>query len=152
MSKSAHLIVVGKYKDERLSSLENEYLARLNQYPLKVHETKARADDYLFEAKEVIKKIQDISSQAKIIGLMENGIERDSVGFSQWFFNQLHTHNTVIFIISGAMGPHPDLQKQFHETLSLSKMTYAHKLARLVFIEQYYRGVTIKLGHPYHNS
>jgi len=34
--------------------------------------------------------------------------------------------------------------------LCLSKMTLAHRLARLVLVEQLYRAMTILRGEPYH--
>ena len=34
--------------------------------------------------------------------------------------------------------------------ISLSKMTIAHQLVRIVFWEQLYRAATLITGHPYH--
>ena len=37
-------------------------------------------------------------------------------------------------------------------TISLSKLTLPHEIARLVIIEQLYRAVTIIKNHPYHHE
>jgi hypothetical protein len=34
--------------------------------------------------------------------------------------------------------------------ISLSRLTYAHKIAKVVLFEQIYRGLCIKNNHPYH--
>jgi len=36
--------------------------------------------------------------------------------------------------------------------LSFGKMILAHELARIVLLEQIYRGFTILKGHPYHTG
>jgi len=57
----------------------------------------------------------------------------------------------LIFVICGAEGPSQSLLDASNAKLSLSKLTYPHKLARLIFVEQFYRAMTINDGHPYHN-
>jgi len=44
------------------------------------------------------------------------------------------------------------LQQRCDETIRLSDMTLPHELARLVLLEQIYRGNTILKGEPYHKG
>lgn len=58
----------------------------------------------------------------------------------------------VTFAIGGADG-HGDAARVAADwTLSLGPMTLPHLLARAILLEQVYRAVTIRLGHPYHRA
>lgn len=153
MSKTVHLIVVGKLKDKHLEAIEANYLQRIRSPELKIHEVKAKAESKSLEANEVIKKIQDLSkdSPCNIIALSEFGKEYDSVEFSKKIFNLVEQNNKLIFIIAGAEGFSQELLSMAQDKISLSKMTFPHKIARILFIEQFYRAITIKNNHPYHN-
>src|SRR5690606_12513729 len=104
--KEAHLIVVGKLKDKNLEAAEKNYLDRLKQNPLIIHEVKARAENKEAEASAILKKISEIApSGAHLVALAEKGKEFDSVGFSQWLFNHLEYNQLkLIFVIAGAEG------------------------------------------------
>lgn len=154
MSKTVHLIVVGKLKDRNLEQIEKDYLVRIKNPELEVHEVKARAEDKNAEGQEVLKKIKDITkdSATHIIALCEDGKERDSVGFSNWLFQRLEESNKkLIFVIAGAEGHSDEFMAQVADKVSLSRLTFPHKIARILFIEQLYRAITIKNKHPYHN-
>ena len=153
MSKTVHLIVVGKLKDKHLEAIEANYMQRIKSPGLKLHEVKAKAESKNAEASEVIKKIQEISkdSQVHIVALSEFGKEYDSVSFSQKVFKLIENSNKLIFIIAGAEGFSSELLNMAKDKISLSQMTFPHKLARILFIEQFYRAITIKNNHPYHN-
>ncbi|MFO0588240.1 MAG: 23S rRNA (pseudouridine(1915)-N(3))-methyltransferase RlmH [Polyangiaceae bacterium] len=56
---------------------------------------------------------------------------------------------TVTFLIGGADGLPQDLSRAAHARLSLSTLTFPHRLARLVLIEQIYRAMTILRNEPY---
>ena len=56
----------------------------------------------------------------------------------------------VAFLVGGAEG-HPEaLRKEADLLLALSPLTLQHELALLVLLEQLYRILTLRAGHPYH--
>jgi 23S rRNA (pseudouridine1915-N3)-methyltransferase len=56
----------------------------------------------------------------------------------------------LLFIIGGDEGLDESVRSAANLTLSLSKMTLPHRLARVVLVEQIYRAYTILKGEPYH--
>lgn len=153
MSKTAHLIVVGKLKDKSLEAIELSYLKRINNPNLQIHEVRARAENKIQEGSEVLKKIKDVSKDQTpyIIVLSEFGSEYESPDFSRWVFDKIENQKVVFFIIAGAEGHSEELLAASNAKLSLSKLTFPHKIARILFVEQFYRALTIKNNHPYHN-
>lgn len=149
--KSSHLIVVGKLKDKNLEAIEQDYLKRIKNPNLKIHEVKANAEDKEAEAEAVLKKANSLSTNYHLITLTEFGKEFNSPNFSAWLFKLINENKDLIFVMCGAEGPGELLLSKTNEKLSLSQLTYPHKLARLIFVEQFYRAITIKEGHPYHN-
>jgi 23S rRNA (pseudouridine1915-N3)-methyltransferase len=148
-----HLITVGKLKDKNLESIETSYLKRIKNPELIIHEVRAKAEKKDLEAQVVLKKIQDISKAEKsfIVLLSEFGDEYHSPEFSKWLIHKIENYQHVIFIIAGAEGHGIDLLDKAHAKISLSKLTFPHKMARVIFVEQFYRALTIRDGHPYHN-
>ena len=56
----------------------------------------------------------------------------------------------VALLIGGSDGLAPEVLARADERLALSRFTLAHRLARLVLVEQLYRAMTILRGEPYH--
>jgi len=52
--------------------------------------------------------------------------------------------------IGGAYGFNQEFLNKTQKVISLSKLTFAHKIAKTVLYEQIYRGHCIKNNHPYH--
>ena len=151
--KNTHLIVIGKLKDKNLEAIENDYLKRISNPRLLIHEVKAKAENKDLEAQIVIKKIQEITKgdKAYLVALSEFGTEFHSPEFSKWIFNKVENQAHLIFLIAGAEGHGKEVLEQVNASISLSKLTFPHKIARVIFVEQFYRALTIKNGHPYHN-
>ena len=148
--KDLHLIVVGKLGDKHIEELEFDYCKRLTSPKLYIYEARAHSEDLAKEAKEVGAKIDEISKNENpyIVLLTENGKQFTSVNFSKWLTN-ISERQSVIFIIGGAAGHGEAIIKRAHFRLSLSELTYPHKLARLLLVEQIYRAQTIAANHPY---
>lgn len=80
------------------------------------------------------------------VAMDERGKALDSAEFAK-----ILTKNArVNFFIGGAYGLSKNFKKQADICISLSAMTMAHKIAKLVLFEQIFRGLCINAGHPYH--
>ena len=146
--KKIHLLTVGKLKDHHLKSLEKNYIKRINQFEIKIHELKSHQEDLGLEAKEILNKLKQINGFLYL--LAEKGHEFSSHEFSHFIFDQLDHFDSLIFVIGGASGFGKEILEREHQKISLSKLTYPHQFAKLIFIEQLYRAQSIKVGHPYH--
>jgi 23S rRNA (pseudouridine1915-N3)-methyltransferase len=56
------------------------------------------------------------------------------------------------FLIGGPDGLLPDLIARADLVLALGRMTWPHRLVRVLLAEQLYRASTILAGHPYHRE
>lgn len=145
-----HILCVGKMKTKEIQTLEQDYAKRLKSLKLTIHELRAHGEDLDKEAKEIEKKLHDLKIERPIL-LTETGQSFSSPKFSQWLFELIETRGPQALVVGGAAGFHERLKNSnSNEFLSLGKMTYPHRLARLLLIEQLYRAECIKIGHPYH--
>lgn len=150
MARQIHLIVVGKLKDSHLEAIEADYLKRIKNPELLIHELKASAENKEAEGEAILKKVKDLGG-GHIVAMTEWGKRYSSVSFAEWSQAQLEKSNKLIFIIAGAEGFASEVLNLCQERLSLSELTFPHKLARILLVEQLYRAQTIRTGHPYHN-
>ncbi len=150
MARQIHLIVVGKLKDSHLEAIEADYLKRINNPELLIHEVKASAENKEAEGEALIKKIKELGG-GHVVAMTEWGKRYTSVSFAEWSRNILDRSNKLILIIAGAEGFSSEVLSLCQERLSLSELTFPHKLARILLVEQLYRAQTIRSGHPYHN-
>lgn len=82
--------------------------------------------------------------------MTENGKQYDSVGFASWLDNLAKQNKPIALVIGGAAGFSKEVRQAADGTCSLSLLTYPHKLARVLLVEQLYRAHTILTKHPYH--
>lgn len=99
------------------------------------------------EAKAILGRLKP---QDWLVAMDERGKQLDSVELSRYLAKAQTGAKDLLFVIGGDEGLDESVRKAAHLTLSLSRMTLPHRLARLVLIEQIYRGFTILKGEPYH--
>ncbi len=58
----------------------------------------------------------------------------------------------VAFLVGGAEGHPQAVREEADLLLALSPLTLQHELALLVLMEQLYRVLTLRAGHPYHRK
>ena len=153
------IIAVGKIKERALAETASEYIKRLSKYcsleitevadeSIPAHESEAVIQRRLSdEARRVLDRIK---AGAYVIALDMGGEMPDSVGFSNKLDALSGVHPVIIFIIGGSHGLHTDVLERADYVLSLSNLTFPHRLARLILLEQLYRAFKILNGETYH--
>jgi 23S rRNA (pseudouridine1915-N3)-methyltransferase len=100
---------------------------------------------------EVSKFLTLLPTRSYLIGLAEEGTSYTSEQFAG-FLNGLMARGVkeVVFLRGGADGFSPGWRERCDIILSLSSLTFSHRLARLVLVEQVYRALSIIHNTPYH--
>ena len=70
----------------------------------------------------------------------------DSYEFSKLLDDKI----AIKFFIGGAYGFEKDFLNKGDVVISLGALTMSHKIAKVVLLEQIYRGFSILTNHPYH--
>jgi 23S rRNA (pseudouridine1915-N3)-methyltransferase len=116
-----------------------------------VKEKKGRMADQVRIATEGRDLLEQVEPKSLLVALDRSGRQVDSDGLAamlqQW---RDQNRRTVTFIIGGALGLSREVVSAADLVLSLSLMTFTHEMARLILLEQVYRGFTILAGSKYH--
>lgn len=96
--------------------------------------------------------LQRLPATACVVILDEGGKALTTEAWSAYLGERmLYGPDEVIMVIGGAYGLSDAVKARGDLTLSLSKFTFPHQLARLLLLEQTYRAMTILRNEPYHN-
>lgn len=141
------IIVVGKLKKGAgFTELDDFYKSRIKPFShLGIIELKEKNDIGL--ETELIAK--SIPAGSFVIALRESGLKMSSMEFSEFLSYRNESHGHITFVIGGAYG-----FDSVNESISLSiaPWTLPHQLARIVLLEQIYRGLSILKGSGYHHG
>lgn len=154
------LIATGKSGEKWLSEGMETYIRRLGHYTnfhyVEVDDVRIKAkkpDPETIKNEEGQRILRHISTGDFVVLLDERGRTYSSEGFAD-FFAKHHLAGTkhLLFIIGGAHGFSKAVTKRSNAKLSLSAMTFPHRLIRLFILEQIYRAHTLIKGEPYHHA
>ncbi len=101
----------------------------------------------LIEVREDDHVARRIPERVFVSLLDREGQELDSLAFSGFLEDRRQSGVDLCFVIGGPFGLELD---DVDHRLSLGKITLPHQLARVVLLEQLYRGHKILAGEPYH--
>lgn len=141
------IIAIGKLKNDPLLEVFEDYRKRL-QWKLSLVELEGKN-----QADEISKIEEKLDPRAGLIIMDERGQNLGSRDFAAKIDDfQNKGASTLQFVIGGADGLSDDIRKKAALMLSFGKLTWPHKLARVMLIEQIYRAQQILAGHPYHRD
>ena len=92
------------------------------------------------------------SDSTLLIALDEQGKQRTSKELSKSIEKWQLNAESVALIIGGADGLSSELKQKCNLIWGLSSLTLTHSMARLLLVEQIYRGYSLLSNHPYHRS
>jgi len=101
----------------------------------------------LIEVREDDQAPRRLPERAFVSLLHRDGELMDSVGFSRFLEERRQSGRDLCFVIGGPYGLELD---EVDHRFSLGALTLPHQLARVVLLEQIYRGHKILAGEPYH--
>lgn len=157
---SVHLICVGRLKERFYIEAAAEYQKRLAGYcrltlvelpeeRLPQNPTCGQIEKALEREAEAIRN--KLPPSASLVALCVEGRLRSSEELARLMSTWEHSSaKHLVFVIGGSYGLHPSIKAEAWATLSMSPMTFPHHLARVMLLEQIYRGFKINEGSSYH--
>ncbi len=153
------IIALGKLKEKHFSQGASEYIKRLSRYcslelcelpDLSVPDNPTEGEIQKVlqsESEAILKKLEGFKN---IVALCVEGSQKTSEEFSEILSDAEMNGGSIAFIIGSSHGIHKSIKDLANVKLSFSKMTFPHQLARIMLLEQLYRGFKIKNNENYH--
>ncbi len=139
---------IGRTRSSPIQSLTAEYLKRLSRY--------AASDALELTSEAALLKLveKNVSRSHPVLVLLDaRGRQLASEEIANFLeYHQSHGTQELLFAVGPADGWSETTRAAANNVLSFGKITLPHELARVVLLEQLYRGFTILKGHPYHGG
>jgi 23S rRNA (pseudouridine1915-N3)-methyltransferase len=146
---------IGKTKQAPMRALIEDYVGRLQRFA-KVELVELRdRDDVGADQRRIIERegeeiLERIASDPFVVVMDERGRQLSSIEMSELMEeHRLAGTKQMTFVLGGHSGVAEAVKDRANYKLGLSRMTLTHEMARLLLVEQVYRGFTIIHGLPY---
>ncbi len=153
------ILAVGKLKESYWQEAAQEYIKRLKRFTTLLHveipdlpepnNASAAQQQQLME-QEGENLLQKIKPGDYVVALDIKGKAYSSEEFSSFLQHQKQTGKRLVFVIGGSLGLSPKVLQRANTKISFSSMTFPHQLARILLLEQWYRGEKIAANERYH--
>jgi 23S rRNA (pseudouridine1915-N3)-methyltransferase len=155
-----NFIVLGKLKEKYMKDFAVEYEKRLSGYckltvtelePVKLSDNPSEQEiiNALNKETQLIKA--KIPKNSYVFSMCIEGKQMSSEELSKKLEDiALSGKNNITFIIGSSFGLSQEIKQMSDYKFSMSKMTFPHKLARIMLTEQIYRAMSITNNGKYH--
>ena len=157
---NVQLVVLGKLKEKYMREFASEYEKRLSSYckitvtelePVKLSDNPSKTEIDNALSKETQMIMSKIPKNSYVFSMCIEGRQLSSEELSMKLEDiALCGKSNVVFIIGSSFGLSDEIKRMSDFKFSMSKMTFPHKLARIMLTEQIYRAFSISNNGKYH--
>lgn len=147
-----NLVCVGNLKEKFFEEAQKEYLKRLSSFAnVSIIEVSEKTNEDSIE-KTLEKEADLIQKHLKgfVILLDIEGKHVSSENFAMYLKTLSLEHSVFTYVIGGSYGVSDTIKQRADARISFSKMTFPHRLARIMLLEQIYRANMIMANRSYH--
>lgn len=154
MSRDLVVLWAGRHRRDEWEKLCEPFKRRISRH-IRIREVsvkpKATRGDMERQKAEGKALLAAVPEGSWTIALDRQGKMRNSHDLASWLQAQIEDWpGPLVFLIGSDLGLAKDVLAQSRERLSFGPLTLPHELARLVLLEQLYRGLAINAGIKYH--
>jgi 23S rRNA (pseudouridine1915-N3)-methyltransferase len=147
------IAAIGRDRAGPTRDLFDDYCRR-SPWPIRLVEIAPRSSEPTERRlrEEADRLLRAVPPGAVLVALDEGGCQLDSAGLARRIARWQEAYGTLAFVIGGPDGLARNVIDRAEATLAFGRMTWPHRLVRVMLVEQIYRASTILSGHPYHRD
>ena len=156
---TVNIICVGKIKEDYFAKAAAEFEKRLSRFctlnivqlpdkSIPDNPSDAECEALLQKEGEAI--LKKIGKSDIVIAMCIEGKLLSSEQLAQKINDFLLQGSTIDFVIGGSLGLSEEVKQRANFKLSMSPMTFPHRIARIMLEEQIYRAFKINANETYH--